>query len=120
MFQKIVRVIKQQSSERGFYISLLMNLAQLLGMIRAIFYKLIYIKNLETSIFTMEAHSRFEIFNKRAKVQVGKFVFIRRNCRFRVDFSGLLEIGDYVFINDNCNINCVEHVSIGEDRKSVV
>ena len=117
MFQKIVRVIKQQSSERGFYISLLMNLAQLLGMIRAIFYKLIYIKNLEASIFTMESHSRFEIFNKRAKVQVGKFVFIRRNCRFRVDFSGLLEIGDYVFINDNCNINCVEHVSIGDYTK---
>lgn len=67
MFQKIVRVIKQQSSERGFYISLLMNLAQLLGMIRAIFYKLIYIKNLETSIFTTEAHSRFEIFNTNAQ-----------------------------------------------------
>ncbi len=117
MFQKIVRVIKQQSSERGLYISFLMNLAQLLGMIRAIFYKLIYIKNLEASIFTMESHSRFEIFNKRAKVEVGKFVFIRRNCRFRVDFSGNLQLGDYVFINDNCNINCVDHVSIGDYTK---
>ena len=117
MIKKVINTLKQQSSDRGLYISFLMNLAQLNGMIRAFFYRVIYFKNLKAHLFTIESKSRFEVFNKQAQVNVGKFVFIRRNCRFRVDFSGKLILGDYVFINDNCNINCVEKVSIGEYTK---
>ena len=117
MIKKVINTLKQQSSDRGLYISFLMNLAQLNGMIRAFFYRVIYFKNLKAHLFTIESKSRFEVFNKQAQVNVGKFVFIRRNCRFRVDFSGKLILGDYVFINDNCNINCVEKISIGEYTK---
>ena len=117
MIKKVINTLKQQSSDRGLYISFLMNLAQLNGMIRAFFYRVIYFKNLKAHLFTIESKSRFEVFNKQAQVNVGKFVFIRRNCRFRVEFSGNLILGDYVFINDNCNINCVEKVSIGEYTK---
>lgn len=117
MIQKVVKTLKQQSQDRGLYISLLMNVSQLLGMMRASFYKLIYLKNISGKLFTVESKTRFEIFNKRARLKIGRFVFIRRNCRFRIDFSGELILGDYVFINDNCNINCVERVSIGEYTK---
>ena len=117
MIKKVVTTVKSQVADRGIYISLLMNLAQLKGMIRAVFYKVVYFKNIHSNLFTMESKSCFEIFNKKTKVNIGKFVYIRRNCRFRVDFSGKLTLGKYVFINDNCNINCVEEVYIGDYTK---
>lgn len=117
MIKKVITTIKTQASDRGLYFSLLMNIAQLKGMMRARWCKWVYLKNMNAQLFTMESKSRFEIFNKRAQVNIGKFVYIRRNCRFRVDFSGKLTLGEYVFINDNCNINCVEEVYIGEYTK---
>lgn len=78
---------------------------------------MIYFKNISSNIFTMESKSKFQIFNNHVKVKVPKFVFIRRNCRFRIDFEGEVSLGDYVFINDNCNINCVEEIIIGDYTK---
>ncbi len=69
-----------------------MNLAQVRGIIRALFYRMIYLKNIQGRLFTVESKSCFEVANKNANVQIGKFVYIRRNCRFRVDFSGKLRL----------------------------
>ena len=94
-----------------------MNLSHLIGIIRGFFYKLLYFKNIQSSIFSLQANSRIEVFNKKSKVSIGKFVFIRKNASIRIDFNGELDIEEYVFINDNCNINCVNKISIGKNTK---
>jgi acetyltransferase-like isoleucine patch superfamily enzyme len=114
---KIMKEITSQVSERGIYFAILMNLSQIVGILRGFLYKVIYFRNIKSSIFSMQANSRIEIFNKKSKVFLGKFVFIRKNASIRIDFDGELKIDDYVFINDNCNINCVNKVSIGKGTK---
>ncbi|RLL42766.1 acyltransferase [Oceanobacillus piezotolerans] len=117
VLKKIWNTIQSQSKERGIYITFLMNLSHVIGIIRAIFYKLLYVKGMKSSIFSLQANSRIEIFNKKSKVRIGKFVYIRKNASIRIDFSGQLDIEDYVFINDNCNINCVNRIRIGKHTK---
>ncbi|TVY05660.1 acyltransferase [Paenibacillus cremeus] len=94
-----------------------MNLSQVIGYLRGGINKLIYARNIRSSIFALQANSRIEIFSRHAKVVIGKFVFIRKNASIRVDFTGELHIEDKVFINDNCNINCVNKIFIGEHTK---
>ncbi|WP_459500037.1 acyltransferase [Bacillus sp. C1] len=106
-----------EGRNRGAYFTILMNMSHLMGILRGSFYKIIYFRNINCSIFSLQANSRIEIFNKKAKVNIGKFVFIRKNASFRIDFNGVLNIGEKVFINDNCNINCVNKVSIGRNTK---
>ncbi|KMY52472.1 galacturonic acid acetylase [Peribacillus loiseleuriae] len=72
---------------------------------------------MHSSIFSLQANSRIEIFNKRSKVNIGEFVFIRKNVSIRIDFNGELNIEEKVFINDNCNINCINRISIGRNTK---
>ena len=112
-----MKTIYSQCKDRGIFITFLMNLSHLVGIIRGFFYKLLYLKNIRSSIFSLQANSRIEVFNKKSKVSIGKFVFIRKNASIRIDFNGELEIQDYVFINDNCNINCVNKISIGKNTK---
>ncbi|WP_309859841.1 acyltransferase [Bacillus sp. SLBN-46] len=50
-------------------------------------------------------------------MDIGKFVFIRKNASIRIDFTGVLKIGNNVFINDNCTINCVNKITIGKNTK---
>ena len=114
---KIMKTIHSQCKDRGIFITFLMNLSHLVGIIRGFFYKFLYLKNIRSSIFSLQANSRIEVFNKKSKVSIGKFVFIRKNASIRIDFNGELEIQDYVFINDNCNINCVNKISIGKNTK---
>lgn len=106
-----------QASTRGIYFAFIMNLSHLRGILRGFFYKLLYFKNIQSSIFSLQSSSRIEIFNKRSRIRIGKFAFIRKNASIRIDFEGELTIGDYVFINDNCNINCVEKITIGKNTK---
>lgn len=106
-----------ESRSRGIYYTVIMNISHIVGILRAYMNKLIYFKNIESSIFSLQANSRIEAFNKHAKIHIGKFVFIRKNASIRVDHYGKLHIGDKVFINDNCNINCVHKISIGKYTK---
>ena len=106
-----------QCKDRGIFITFLMNLSHLIGIIRGFFYKLLYPKNIQSSIFSLQANSRIEVFNKKSKVSIGKFVFIRKNASIRIDFNGELDIKDYVFINDNCNINCVTKYRLEKTQK---
>lgn len=112
-----MKTIHSQCKDRGIFIAFLMNLSHLVGIMRGFFYKLLYLKNIRSSIFSLQANSRIEVFNKKSKVGIGKFVFIRKNASIRIDFNGELEIQEYVFINDNCNINCVNKISIGKNTK---
>jgi acetyltransferase-like isoleucine patch superfamily enzyme len=117
MFLKIIKTVQLQCKERGIYITLIMNFSHLIGIIRGLFYKFIYLRNISSSIFSLQANSRIEVFNKHSKLSIGKFVFIRKNASIRIDFDGELDIQDYVFINDNCNINCVSKITIGKNTK---
>ncbi|EEM03149.1 Galacturonic acid acetylase (Galacturonic acid acetyl transferase) [Bacillus pseudomycoides] len=94
-----------------------MNISHVIGALRGAFYKVIYFRNIKCSIFFLQANSKIEIFNKRSKVNIGKFVFVRKNASIRLDFDGVLDIEEKVFINDNCNINCVNRISIGRSTK---
>lgn len=114
---KVIKVISAECGTRGIYITFLMNLSHIVGLVRGLLYKLIYVRNVKGSLFFMQSNSRIEIFNLRSTVKMGKFVFIRKNASIRVDFDGKLTVGDNVFINDNCNINCVKRISIGEHTK---
>ena len=117
MFSKILKVLKSESKQRGLYYSFIMNLSQLVGMMRALFYKLIYFKNIKSSVFVMQSKSRIDVFSKKSKINIGKFVFIRKNTTIRIDDESTLDIGDHVFMNDNCNINCANKISIGSYTK---
>ena len=117
ILRKIMKTVQSQCKDRGIFITFLMNFSHLIGFIRGFFYKLLYSKNIQSSIFSLQANSRIEVFNKKSKVNIGKFVFIRKNASIRIDFNGELDIKDYVFINDNCNINCVNKISIGKNTK---
>lgn len=115
--KKIFHMLVAEGNNRGIYFTVLMNSSQLIGILRGIFYKLIYFRNVNCSIFSLQANSRIEIFNKRARINIGKFVFIRKNASIRIDFDGVLDIDEKVFINDNCNINCVNKIVIGRNTK---
>ncbi|MDQ0242553.1 acetyltransferase-like isoleucine patch superfamily enzyme [Bacillus fengqiuensis] len=114
---KIIKTLVAECCSRGFYFMFIMNLSHLIGISRAFLYKLMYFKNIHSSIFSLQANSRIEVFNKHSKVYIGKFVFIRKNASIRVDFYGELNIEEKVFINDNCNINCIHQISIGRNTK---
>lgn len=117
MFSKIIKFLKSESKERGLYYSFIMNLSQLIGIIRGLFYKTIYFNNIKSSLFVMQAKSRIEVFNRKSKINIGKFVFIRKNTTIRIDDESTLDIADHVFINDNCNINCANKITIGSYTK---
>lgn len=115
--KKIVITLIEECKNRGFYLTVIMNLTHFIGILRGFFYKLLYFKNIKSSIFSLQVNSRIEIFNKKSSVSIGKFVFIRKNASIRIDFEGVLQIAENVFINDNCNINCVNKIIIGKNSK---
>ncbi|WP_251026747.1 MULTISPECIES: DapH/DapD/GlmU-related protein [unclassified Bacillus (in: firmicutes)] len=117
VLKKIFTVLVSECRKRGIYLTFIMYLSHLIGVLRGFFYKLIYFRNIKSSIFSLQANSRIEIFNKSSIINIGKFAFIRKNASIRIDFNGELNIGENVFINDNCNINCVKRISIGKNTK---
>lgn len=117
LIEKIIKTILLQCRDRGIFITVIMNLSHLVGILRGFFYKLVYVKNIKSSIFSLQANSRIEVFNKKSKITIGKFVFIRKNASIRIDSSGELNLGEKVFINDNCNINCINKITIGRNTK---
>lgn len=117
MIKKIVKTLISESQNRGIFIALLMNISHLFGIVRGIFFKLLYFKNIKSTIFSLQSNSKIEVFNKKAKIHIGKFVFIRKNASLRIDYNGVLNLGNNVFINDNCTINCVNQITIGKNTK---
>jgi acetyltransferase-like isoleucine patch superfamily enzyme len=117
VLKKIVATLISESKNRGVMITILMNLSHLMGIMRGVFFKVLYFRSIKSSIFSLQANSKIEIFNKNAKINIGKFVFIRKNASIRIDYDGVLDLGNNVFINDNCNINCVNQISIGKNTK---
>ncbi|MEK3796908.1 acyltransferase [Peribacillus sp. FSL H8-0477] len=117
VINKIVKTIVAEFRARGLYFTIIMYFSYLIGVIRGLFYKILYFKNIKATVFILQANSKIEIFNRRAKIHIGEFVFIRKNASFRIDFEGELFIEEKVFINDNCNINCVKRIVIGRKTK---
>lgn len=117
MLSKIIKVLKSEYKQRGLYHFTLMYLSNSSSMLRGLKYKLLYPKNIEGKLFSIQSRTKFDIFSKKCKVVIRPFVFIRRNGTIRIDHSGELYIGDKVFINDNCSINCIYKISIGEYTK---
>ncbi|TWD98911.1 acetyltransferase-like isoleucine patch superfamily enzyme [Neobacillus bataviensis] len=117
IFKKIIMTLLSEIKKRGLFITILMNLSHLIGITRGLFYKVLYFRNINSTFFSLQANSKIEVFNKKAKITMGKFVFIRKNASIRIDFDGVLQIGNNVFINDNCNINCVNRITIGKNTK---
>lgn len=115
--RKVVRAIAAQYRERGMISTLIMNASQLIALLRGLFYKLINSNRIKGYPFSMQGNSSIEIFNRTARVHMGKFVFMRKNVSIRVDGNGQLIVGDKVFINDNCTINCAMKISIGKNTK---
>lgn len=117
MIIKIVRALVSEAKARGVIYTAIMNCSNLLACIRGFFNRLLFVRNIHSSIFFLESNSHIEIFHKRANVHIGKFVFIRKNTSIRVDHTGELLICDKVFINNNCTINCVNKITIGSQTK---
>jgi acetyltransferase-like isoleucine patch superfamily enzyme len=115
--KKIFRTLISESKNRGVFITILMNLSHSIGIARGVFFKILYFRNIKSTIFSLQGNSKIEVFNNRAKIHIGKFVFIRKNASIRIDYNGVLTIGNNVFINDNCNINCVNRITIGKNTK---
>lgn len=114
---KIINILKNECENRGVYHTSIMYFSNLISAIRGIKYKLIYFKNIKSSIYFIQSRSELDIFSNKCKVIIKPFVFIRRNTTIRIDHSGELIIGDKVFINDNCSINCINKIHIGEYTK---
>lgn len=117
VLRKIMSTLLAQLRSRGLISTIAMNKSHLFGVLRGLLYRLIYFKNIHSSLFSIQSNSTIEIFNKRARITIGKFVFIRKNASIRIDYEGRLHLGEKVFINDNCNINCVNRITIGKGTK---
>lgn len=117
MINKIIKALLIEGGTRGIIYTVLMNLSNLLACIRGFFNRLLFARNIKSTIFFLQANSHIEVFHKNSKVNIGKFVFIRKNTSIRVDHDGELIINDKVFINNNCTINCVNKITIGSQTK---
>jgi acetyltransferase-like isoleucine patch superfamily enzyme len=115
--RKIMKALIVECSNRGVYFTLIMNISHVMGVLRGLFFRILFFRNINASIYSLQSNSKIEIFCKDAKLKLGKFVFIRKNASIRLDTNGVLDIEDYVFINDNCNINCINKIVIGQNTK---
>lgn len=114
MIGKVLRTVRSQYRERGLLSTLAMNLSHFTGFLRGLFYKLLYFGSISYAPFSMQGNSTIEIFNRKSRLKLGSFVFIRKNVSIRLDHGGELTLGNKTFINDNCTINCVHRIAIGD------
>jgi acetyltransferase-like isoleucine patch superfamily enzyme len=117
MIMKIVKTLVMEAKTRGLIFTILMNVSNFIACIRGLINAFIFARNIRATIFFLQGNSHIEVFHKKAKVHIGKFVFIRKNTSIRVDHDGELVISDKVFINNNCTINCVNKITIGSQTK---
>jgi acetyltransferase-like isoleucine patch superfamily enzyme len=117
MIMKIVKTLVMEAKTRGLIFTILMNVSNFIACIRGLINAFLFARNIHATIFFLQGNSHIEVFHKKAKVHIGKFVFIRKNTSIRVDHDGELVISDKVFINNNCTINCVNKITIGSQTK---
>lgn len=60
-------------------------------------------------------HNQFVLYPDVQKIFFGKNLNFRNFIHIIVGKNAILEIGDHVFLNNFCSINCLEHISIGEN-----
>lgn len=63
----------------------------------------------------MGTGNHFILYPYLQKVVISKDFDIRNNLHFIVHNNAVLEIGSNVFMNNFCSINCLQHISIGEN-----
>lgn len=114
---KVINTLKNECKSRGVYHTFLMYFSNLISALRGLKYKILYFKNIRSSIYFIQNRSKIDIFNKKCRIVIKPFVFIRRNTTIRIDHNGELIIEGKVFINDNCSINCIDKIHIGEYTK---
>ncbi|MEH6954666.1 acyltransferase, partial [Neobacillus drentensis] len=66
--KKIVMTLISESKKRGVFITILMNISHMVGILRGLFYKILYFRNIKSSIFSLQAKSKIEVFNNKSKV----------------------------------------------------
>lgn len=115
--KRVVKILLNECKQRGLYYFFIMYLSNFFALFRGLVYKLLYLKNIKGSVFFLGKRSRIDVFCKKSRMTLNKFVFIRKNVTIRLDFDCKLIIGEKVFMNDNCNINCVNKISIGSYTK---
>lgn len=59
--------------------------------------------------------NHFVLYPKIAKFVLGEHVSLRNYIHIIIQNGGTLEIEDQVFFNNQCSINCLDHISIGEN-----
>lgn len=115
--KKFINLVSGDFHNRGVIITIIMYSSYVTALCRALVNKLTFRNNIFCSLFFLQSKSQIEIYNKKAKAVIGKFVFIRKNTSIRLDHGGELYIGEKAFINNNCTINCVNKIVIGKHTK---
>lgn len=59
--------------------------------------------------------NHFTLYPNLKKITIGKQVNFRNYIHIIVGKNAVLEIGNHIFMNNFCSINCLEHISIGEN-----
>lgn len=60
-------------------------------------------------------NNHFVIYKNIKKISLGKGINFRNYIHILVQDRATLEIGDHVFMNNFCSVNCLDHISIGEN-----
>lgn len=60
-------------------------------------------------------NNSFILYPNLNKVIIGSDFDTRNSVHIIVDNNAILEIGNHVFMNNFCSVNCLEHVSIGDN-----
>lgn len=70
----------------------------------------VFFKDLRLSV-----GNRFILDNNLKKLSIGSAADFRNYTCILINKNAVLEIGDHFFMNNFCSINCLEHISIGNN-----
>ncbi len=60
-------------------------------------------------------NNHFVLYPKIKNFLLGKQISLRNYVHIIIQNGGSLEINEHVFLNNHCSINCLDHISIGEN-----
>lgn len=90
-------------------------LSLLFGILKMLFYKMIYPFRVSFKSIPKMNNSFKIAIKKKSKLLLGKKFRARNNVSFRIYDGGTIKIGDNCFMNDNCSINCQKKITIGDN-----